>query len=461
MKCESSQPIIGVVHFMEDKIELIDQVKVDRESDGNISGFLYEQNSFSGIGTFIGQESGNNTAALKAPSMKLLGASADGTGELSSPDPVKSLVNNDNDGTYTLSLSVTGQQTQVESTDVTKSNVVIVMDRSSSMKKNVATYSEFTGTPQNGVKYYGADGSSHFEITWNYNYLTGRYSWMYPAYYYTKSMWGDWYDETTQQQPYYGTIYTQTDYGKTKLKDEQEALAELVDSLLSNNKPGETITDSHGNTVSLGDVVEITVLSFADHALRGEASEVDWSTNKETLLNGVNQTNMPGGTNWEDALIYAKEKADQKANDPSQQGEKNYIIFLTDGEPTAIAGETGGARHYDKGTYKIYNDGLIHIDTEKGGFEYALIGTGFNDATNDGKNALDRAKAIVDANYDFYGIFTYGDGPDQEAYLQRLMNYSYGNGDNTDSNQDLTDHYFSVQNSSELTEVFNNSYFAA
>ena len=140
---------------------------------------------------------------------------------------------------------------------------------------------------------------------------------------------------------YTGTVYIKI----SRLKAEQDAMSILFEELMENNK------DTNGNYTK--DTVEISVISFADD--RGKMSEgteypKGGSTNGWTysdytgLMTVVNNTNTPSGTNWEDALMYAKDVADAKKL--AQPDEPVFVIFLTDGEPTAVYTEHGGAHHH-------------------------------------------------------------------------------------------------------------------
>ena len=436
LRTHTKTPLIGVSHFTGQDVELIDPVETTVDNDGNMVEIIYEQETFSDVGPYIGEAGEDGALPEKAITMPSRSTAPEN--RIGEPKASKTLTDNDEDGTYTLKLSVTGAEIDLAEREVDKSNVLIIMDRSSSMWNNYVTvYTEFSGQPQNGT-YYGTTGSDYFELSWFYDPFGGLH-------YYTG--YGMDYREYT------GTVYTRSSQNRRRLDDEQLALDQLVKFLLSKNTPGETITDFDGNEIPLDDVIEVSVISFADHALTGENTEVEWSTDYDEIMAGVNNDNHPSGTNWEDALKYAKTVADEKANDPSQQGEDMYVIFLTDGEPTAIAGENGGAHHYDQtqngqkvkwynGNYKPGMVGQHYqgIDNSIGGFEYALTGTGsFYDAFNDGMNAEDRAKLLAD-NYKFYGIFTYGEGADQLSYLQRLVNFAYGQGDNANSSTYLTDY---------------------
>ena len=158
------------------------------------------------------------------------------------------------------------------------------------------------------------------------------------------------------------------------------------------------------------------------------------------LMTVVNNTNTPSGTNWEDALMYAKDVADAKKL--AQPDEPVFVIFLTDGEPTAVYNEHGGAHHY------IGDYGDVH-------------GNGFIAAY---KPSRDDAKAIVDEGYGFYGIFTFNPGEEQTRYLKRLVHYAYtgydvsdtteGDFSYLDSSQYVGSNFFNADSPENLASAF-------
>jgi len=341
------------------------------------------------------------------------------TPALNPPTAEKKLEENNNgDGTYKLSLSVTGAAASSEVTDVQKTNVVIVMDRSSSMVDNYAQLDNVTQsydtTPREGVTYYGREQHNS-----NYRY--------FPIFYQNGQWWCQHYSYTEEYEEDDFIVYNGNRYTgniESRLTAEQTALSSLVASLLDMNKTG-TLEDG----TRLDDIMEISIISFGDQRFSGKATEVNWSTNYETLMSGVGKTTTTSGTNWEDALMYAKEKADAYQSLEYQKDDNMFIIFLTDGEPTAYYPETGGAHHY--------ND----------------VGGGFIAAY---EPARDDALALVAQDYTLFGIFTYGSGAEQLSYLKRLINYSYSNGTNdTDADtQALRDYFFDAADTSALLNAF-------
>ncbi len=389
------EAIVGVAHYTKDGVELIDDVETKRNKKGKLVEFSYEQDSFSGVGTYVGQKTFDNVPYQMSP-LAMSRLVPTGSGTLKDIEAHKSLTNN-NDGTYTLSLTVKGDSYSEIIYD--KKNVLFVMDRSSSMKnEDNDIYTLYTGEYQDNTTYYGVNGFGQHVIL---SHRNGKYymnSWQYN-----------------------GDVYTR----QSRLAAEQAAMDVLIQDLLGKNDP---------NTPGKSDIIEISVISFADERQTGKNTEyTGWASDAvqgyTDLMTAINQTHCPSGTNWEDALMYAKEIADQKKAD--QPNEDLYVIFLTDGEPTAVAGESGGAYHYN---------------SERGGFEFALTedrqATGWHGTppdSDDGKNSLGRAKEIVDAGYKFYGIFTFNPGEAQTKYLRRLMNFAYTGVDKAYENEATTE----------------------
>ncbi|MBQ6582768.1 MAG: hypothetical protein IJH77_02945, partial [Mogibacterium sp.] len=173
----------GVVHFVsEDEIDIVENVDTTVAED-EATSFRYEQDSFSVVGTYVGQETRDlvaepNLTSSLDPEGKGTGGTVDLSENaiediiLSAPKPAKGLraesaeqpSDNDHselehpvgsktlvpnkdesgqkDGTYTLSLSVKGHSSSSSDTEVKKSNILFVMDRSSSMITNTVDNNE-------------------------------------------------------------------------------------------------------------------------------------------------------------------------------------------------------------------------------------------------------------------------------------------------------------------------------
>ena len=453
----------GVVHFKQDnEIEILEEVESDVEDDTVVS-FRYEQDSFSVIGTYIQQEThdaetpprsaqtASSRAAvpvrsagpndkdisenpednfvLAAPPMEPKAAGegessyTDDNSGLPYPTGNKTLVPND-DGTYTLTLSVKGSsQTTIQKVQK-KANVLFVMDRSSSMITNTVddtekfwyygtqNTAEFRGdiTPANGYQFYGEINGEIVELNATVlDWTAGGDGWSTFRFTYN----GVEYDHDS---PLYVRSKT------TRLYAEQEALNDVTSRLLAYN------------TTETLDEIEIAVISFADHRAdtKGwtDTEYTSWAqgTDNSGFMNAVNSTRYASGTNWEEALKYAEEVISaKKAVDGDN--EDYYVVFLTDGEPTNKVGDTSAAQHTgDDGNKDAYDA------------------------------AKDDALKLVTNGYTFYNIFTYRKN-EPVKYSKYLTNYAYSNGtdDYDDSDTEAVTTYFSdAQTIDALNETFNN-----
>jgi len=254
------------------------------------------------------------------------------------------------DGTYKLSLSVTG--TSSKSSESSKANVVIVFDTSGSMNESTGQYM-YTPTDE---KYgtYGLMDGEYVEL--DYHPATGRRA----------EYWTYGWDDTR----YEGTRYTRT--GGTRLQVAQDATTKLIDQLTANN------TDENK------DAVEISLVNFATNV----KGTTDWTTDKDTLDSAVNAYTANGGTNWEAALAKAKELADAKHE--AQPDEETYIIFVSDGNPTFRDSK------YDSWA----NDWNRH---------YGHYGNGNTDPNGWNFGAAQDVVDSLDSTYHLYTIGTFGD----------------------------------------------------
>lgn len=225
-------------------------------------------------------------------------AFAEGGGDIASKPPVHTkTITPNNDGTYDLSLTVTGD-TELSETK-TSANVIVVQDVSGSMDNDVYTYSlEKTEKYDRDGTYGMVDGEPvKLERNWGF-FGVGAYN------YYL--------DANGKEQRYTGDLYHKVgrETGKTRLDVAKEALNSLADQLIASSDSTvklslETFSD-RGNTPS-------------QYYAGGQASD---------FKDAVNGLRADGGTNWVDALTKANAKANEDPNTPT------YIIFLSDGEPT-------------------------------------------------------------------------------------------------------------------------------
>ncbi|MDD5922142.1 MAG: FctA domain-containing protein [Eubacteriales bacterium] len=282
------------------------------------------------------------------------------TGETTPPEAEKTLVSN-GDGTYRMSLSVTG--TAETTTQSGKADVIVVLDRSGSMSKSVEGYLE------NAKGRYGLDYYNYVRL---YYKSGGTYRRLdndtYEGPVYTRS-WGGFPSGYTYTE-YTGTRYAYMNTDRISVA--KSAVNSLADQLQSYNENNP-------------DAVRFSLVTFADDA-RTETfgGGSTWTTDAAAFKNKVNSRSIyaNGGTNWEDAL--------QHANGLSARDDaKVYVIFVSDGNPTFYVG--GGTGYETSGNVSRCYD-----------------------------RAKDDAKAIVDAGKNFYGIGVFGD----IDRMQSLVSYS-------------------------------------
>ena len=267
-----------------------------------------------------------NTYAADTPDVTTVKSPTD------APEHQKTLTSN-GDGTYTITLSVTGKASSSTVQNVTKSNVILLVDTSSSMNGRAAGYSG------------------------------------------------------------------------TRLEAEKNALTKtdgIIDKLLANN------------TDEVTDAIELYGINFGTGATRAW----DWSTNGGSIKSAINGLTTNTGTNWEEALILAKQAADDKH--AAEPDENTYVIFMTDGEPTTHQNDYSVNTNYGQE------------------WEYAS----------------DNAREIVTAGYNFYGIFTFGTG-NSSNYLKSLVNYAYtGSGTyNSPLSSDYAQYFYDATDTQALIDA--------
>ena len=393
--------VSGVVPLSTDTTVAANMENAETTVEGDaVNSFRYEQEKLSEVATYVGSKTHDGfTEPRLAPALsaektnpdvniepgqkdqgnKVLRAlkgvlKANGNGDeipseedetgLDVPTGSKTLVANtdteDNeDGTYTLTLNVKGKSKTTYRTDVTKSNVLIIMDRSSSMITKTINNEElewYYGTKNtssfrpdidesHGYTFYGIiDGERvplNISCEWNNPNVTITYVEQTP------------FGPVSRNYPDDAPIYCRSK--TTRMVGEQMVLSDLFNKLMDLNEASGNEND---------DIVEISVISFADerydHKSYKNETEVGWTKGRDTspLMNGVLSNRFTSGTNWEDAFQYAKEVMTAKKNSDGE-GEDYYVVFLTDGEPTAYAGETGNAHHYDPTEQQKMRDTLF------------------------------------------------------------------------------------------------------
>ena len=253
-------------------------------------------------------------------------------------------IGNQEDGTYKLSLTVTGEAEKKPQ----KANIIVVFDTSSSMNRSTNN-TEVTYTPDNS--YYG----NYANINGEYIQLEGDWvyrnrQWVY-VYYYNGS-------------EYTGQRYSRQEANQSRLQAAQSATNSLAKALLENN----------GRDGNPTDTIEIALVDFANMAEIAQTPTTDYDT-FAAKVNSRDAGNNNRGTNWEAGFRTALD-VDFEDNDTT------YVIFVSDGNPT----------------YYVNNNG-----TRGGtGQETANnINTSYN-------QAVPAAEAVVEAGYNLYTIGIYG-----------------------------------------------------
>ncbi|MST72376.1 DUF7604 domain-containing protein [Olsenella porci] len=224
------------------------------------------------------------------------------TPTLGEPEHEKAAILNE-DGTATVTLSVTGETASSQSKS--SANVIVVLDTSGSMNDVVARR-RVTGWEQVG-RWEWASGATYGLVDGEYVLLTRHVRNLW-SYYYT-------YDAPDGSQVQYtGSWYQQvTRYEDvTRLDVAKGALSSLADQLIGDG--ASTIGLSLETFSGYG---EGTGPSAYYHGGQAESFK--------TLVNGLA---AEGGTNWTEALDRAKQLAIRDTTTPT------YILFLSDGEPT-------------------------------------------------------------------------------------------------------------------------------
>ena len=192
------------------------------------------------------------------------------------------------DGTYTIALSVKGETSSSTTSQITKANVVLVIDTSNSMNQSSGStteyvYTEFTDDGIQGNEYYGKDEEGdYFRVYWRNKINSGTSHW-----------------RTTNNnggQEYTGTVYTRSGgTALSRIQAEKDALTKtdgIVDKLVAQNVPGDA---------NKSDIIEVAIVNFGT---RGSTAQ-DWTTSGDTLKTTINGLTTSTGTNWDEALSTA------------------------------------------------------------------------------------------------------------------------------------------------------------
>ncbi|MEE3342834.1 MAG: Cna B-type domain-containing protein [Bacilli bacterium] len=342
------------------------------------------------------------------------------------------------DGTYQLSLDVTGQNIK---DPANKANVVVIFDTSGSMKANSSSPSKTitrylpTNSTGSNTRYYGLVNGQYVRI-----YRRGSGSNVY----FTLT-------NSDNGERYTGQRYYQDSETETRLVAGQEAIKSIARALLNNN------------TTDNPDIVKMALVTFSTTATTNVAPTTTYST----IETAVNATVADGGTNWEDALQKA-----MAINFGANREATTYYIFVSDGDPTFRVTSHDGWRLYNNGTrrewtsnpdeyYTTQTDGTTAWrEGRSSAAGTGHRGSGSTDYYNwNYSDAAILAKAIVDGEADeegnivrepaiLYSIGAYGD----VSRMQSLTNYAYTGSDST-APQDT--YYYSAASTDQLNQALN------
>ena len=224
------------------------------------------------------------------------------------PDHDK-LIEDNKDGTYTLSLDVLGESEKKPN----NVNVTVIFDTSSSMN---------TRTGNTEVTYTETDDDGGYWYQDNlYGLIDGEYHLL------DRTTVGRWpnitYQFTYNGREYTGQRYYRQAANQTRLEAAEDAVNLLAKQLLSYN----------GKDGNPDDTVEMALVDFANMAEIAQEPTTDYAS-FEAVVNSRDAGNNNRGTNWEAGL--------RTANDVDY-GDKDttYVIFVSDGNPTFWVNDDG------------------------------------------------------------------------------------------------------------------------
>ena len=254
-------------------------------------------------------------------------------------------IGNQNDGTYKLSLTVTGEAEKQPN----HVNVIVIVDRSGSMDTQSGT-GAYVPTNSTGNGLYGFIDGEYVPLTRGGS----------PG---NRTFWYNGVQYTGQRYQYDGTA--------TRLQATQGAVSGLANSLLAYN-------EEEGNDE---DTVEMALVSFATNA----STDRNPTTSASSFIGAVSALDDGGGTNWEAAL--------QEANTINfDDDDPTYVIFFSDGSPTFHSSD-GGYNNWNR-DYGVYGSGYEQEPNMERSYTQAV------------DDAVALASKFGASN--FYTIFAYG-----------------------------------------------------
>ncbi len=281
--------------------------------------------------------------------------------------PLRSKVLRDNgDGTYTLSLDVTGDSEKI----TPKVNVIVIVDRSGSMGEGSGT-GAYVAANDTSDNRFGLVNGQYIRLTREGNTYNRTY----------------WYTNSAGEQVQYTGQRYQYDSSATRLEATKAAVNKLANKLLGYN--------GNGNP---DDTVEMSLISFSGPnqptpQIQTNVRKTNTFTTYETAVNGLG---AQGGTNWEIALQTAN-GIDFEDDDPT------FVIFFTDGAPTRYGTSSGTGQEREPNMRESYNAATDDAATlaQNVGVNnfYTIFAYGTNTGSNYLKNLTAAAGSPATNNY--------------------------------------------------------------
>lgn len=268
---------------------------------------------------------------------------------LGTPDHTKRIGDN-GDGTYTLALDVTGKTQTSGGTTTTPVDVVMIIDRSSSMNEDITTSSETKYMPVKSSNVKGSSADYHDSYLFDYwtqgdpggpyyVFVDGEYKRLteitkdeqHTNYWYQQQIFkvhDSWVVDGKKYDPTITTFYTQHNSSSTmsRIAAVKQAANAFVDSAAA------SAGASH---------IRIGVVSFAGTDSSEDTSSIDrqltavvggdGTSNAETIKRTINAINAPksgAGTYPDDGFKDANIMLSS-----SPEGTRKVVIFFTDGGP--------------------------------------------------------------------------------------------------------------------------------
>lgn len=320
----------------------------------------------------------------------------------------KTLGDNEN-GTYTLGLDVTGSAETTSSASPV--NVIIVYDVSNSMTSNPApaTYGSYGLDASGGG---GASAGTYFQL---YKYVNGSYS------------------AVSDSENYSGTVYRYSNRQYTPYTGQRFYSWSNNRGIRRADAAEKTLYDFTTALFGYQDQTDPSNIQAALSTFSGSASTTQsWTSTASAITNRVSSTGAANsaklsysqGTNWEGALAAAY----NLINASSTDDDPTYVVFITDGAPSRTGSGTG-----------------TNVSSQYSGSDSNYVA-----AMNESRLVYNATTATGGS---FYGIYAFGTETD---WLASLMYYAYNGSETTAANNGETfdtDGYYNASNTDELNEA--------